>query len=139
MTVEAFQPAHLNEIELQPSQAAALSLVPAGYAQDLAAAGEAITVRWRGRIVACYGIGRPAPNERLLWGFVAADISPWRAFAAVRALIAAHREEALYATTEVGFAAGERALALLGFVRVEILAAFGFDGRDHTLFVRAAA
>src|SRR5688572_20617384 len=135
MTVEAFKPEHLAQIELQPAQSSALAHVPAGYAEQLAAAGPAITVRSHGRILACLGIGWPTANERLLWGFLAAQVSPWRIFSAARALIAEHGQEPLYATVENGFEQGERALELLNFVRDEPLPAFGFDGRDHTLFV----
>src|SRR5688500_8002274 len=123
MTVEAFKPEHLAQIELQPAQASALAHVPPGYAERLVAAGPAITVRSRGRIIACLGIGQPAANERLLWGFLAAEVSPWRIFSAARALIAEHRHEPLYATVEDGFAPGERALELLNFVRDEPLPA----------------
>jgi hypothetical protein len=142
MSVEPFKPEDLSQIELQPAQTLALVHAPAGYAQTLAVSGPAITVRHEGRVVACLGLGRPAGRERLAWCFLAAGLPPCLVFRAAQRFYAAHAaDEPLYATVEEGFEAGERALAMLGFTvdpQEPRLPAFGFDGRDHRLFVRAA-
>jgi hypothetical protein len=142
MNVAPFKPSDLDLIELQPAQAGSLERAPADYAEQLAAAGPAVTVRDGARVVACLGVGRPAGAERLAWCFLAAHLPPCGVFRAAQAFLAEHAGEALYATCEADHAAGARALRMLGFredPHSPRLPAFGFDGRDHTLFVRAAA
>lgn len=135
MIVRAFDPADIDRIVLQPTQAATRPLLDPRWVATLAGGGPAYTAEEAGRIVACAGF---LEGERgaLLWSFLC-DRAPMRRLTKMAwRLLAVHPYPKVVATTAIDFPQGCRWLEMLGFRAAEIIPEMGADGRDHWLYER---
>lgn len=138
MTVIPFEPKHLWQIRLQPSQVIALSYITPEYALALSTGGPAVSAEHNGEIIACCGVAYTAFKGGMLWGFVSKDAGRHmvRLHKCLRRFLGLIKARRLDATVEAGFAPGCRWLALLGFECEGLMRAFGPDGSDHLRFAR---
>lgn len=132
---ETFKATHLLEIEADESQALVRQDAPAvGRAFEFA--GNAYTLRHKGRIVICGGIASSDIAEAHLWGVVARSVPMLVLHRAARRLLEVYRGIGqIVATSDATFAAGCRWLEMLGFKRVKPLPEYGL-GVDHVLYAR---
>lgn len=145
--VSPFVPTDLGEISLQPQQAAEMVGI-AGWrdmAHVLVAAGPCWTMRFRGRVVACAGLGIHWPGRAEAWAFIAGDL-PRAAWPALHRTVARGLAEAaprlglrrIEAACAMGWGPGARWLRMLGFELEGPLRAYGPDGRDFLRYARIA-
>jgi hypothetical protein len=140
ISCEAFKAAHLSEIDTQPWQRHVFArAIEAGTFVPPAAleeAGNAYTLRHRGRIVACAGLVASDTAAVHLWAVVADRAPLVILHRAARRLLEIYRGcGRISATTEANFAQGCRWLDLLGFERREVLTGYGV-GIDQVLYTR---
>lgn len=143
MRVVRFQRDHLKALTLQPAQAYMLGEVSAaGYAEMLEAEGAFTAIDDVGRVLAVAGVSSRWKGVGMLWALISCDAGPH-----MRTLIRAtkgylehagdwHRVEA---SVDVGFAAGERLLVLLGFEREGLARRYRPDGGDCTIWAKIRA
>lgn len=139
LRVVALQPAHLEALALQRTQAALAPLLAApGYAGTLIAAGPAFAGLAGEAVVGCAGIVRLSEGRGHAWALVG-ETGP-ALFVAVHRAVAAfldgQRLRRIETAVDCGFAAGHRWARLLGFVREGRMRAYGLDGRDADLYAR---
>ena len=139
MTVEAFHPDHLREIELQAAQKeAAIALDDPEYI-DAISGGVAVTVRDSdGKIAACGG-SVEIDGVSLLWSFLSKDASK-SMVSIVRAARRLVDVSALpvVATAACDFAQGCRMLEMMGLVRQpEPVSDVAMQSGPHYVYVRA--
>lgn len=117
MTIEPFQPEHLQQIELQAEQwLAAASIGNPEYAQTLADHG-GWTARINGKVVACAGFITLWPGRVQSWAIISATIGAHGMLKVTRAVRRAldaqtGRVECIVAS---GFDAGHKWAKVLGF------------------------
>lgn len=131
MTLEEFQPWHLDEMQVQESQTYLQPFLPEllEHYRD----GDAWTVR-RGRVLACGGIINTEVGGHL-WGVVSRG-APLTVLHKIVARALSTYQMPITATVETDFLPGCRWLKLLGFKQHGVEPKYGPDGRDHYVFVR---
>jgi hypothetical protein len=143
MTVEPFQPYHLQVLiaqGVQPSQIGQVrqvSQVPAGYASVGRMPGTAMTARCGDQIVCCGGVF-PFGNIGVLWAVLsncAGGHMLW-IHRATQRFLEFSTQRRLEASVEKGFPQGCRWLELLGFKYEGEMEAYGLDGETHLRYAR---
>jgi hypothetical protein len=140
MRVEAFRPAHLDRLRLQPAQAHfGAELLKPGYA-DMLRQGSSFSAVAGDDVLACAGVSEVWEGRAVAWALVSE--------AAGRHMLGIHRATAgflaqaayrrIEATVDEGFEAAHRWLRLLGFSCETPAGMRGFnpDGRNSFLYAR---
>lgn len=133
MNVIPFEPAHIERIELQPSQQYVISHICVEYLKYLQLQGPAATAEHDGKILACAGVSFQGFGMGVLWAFVSKDAGKHfvRLDRATRRLLELAKLKRIEAAAEASFAPGCRWLELLGFEREGLMRAYGPNGEDH--------
>jgi hypothetical protein len=137
MRIMAFEPWHIEAMNVQASQRAVLG-APMLYLHNLAQSGPAYSAVAGSRLVVCGGC--------VLTGFGTGHL--WAVLAENAPLLAVHRAglrlldmlmadlRRIESSTEAGFAPGCRWLTMLGFQSEGLMRAYGPAGEDHMRFAR---
>jgi hypothetical protein len=139
MTVEPFQPYHIDLLRAQGVQSAQLgevSIVPA--TSVIQPPGPALTVFDQDRVVLCGGVIMQAPGRGECWALMtegAGKYMHWLHFAAKR-FISIQRWRRLEASVPQGFGQGCRWVKLLGFSFEGELKNYGPQGETYLRFAR---
>jgi hypothetical protein len=138
MNVIAFQPEHIQALDLQDAQQYVVSHICVEYLKALQAVGPAATAEVDGKILACAGVAFQGFGMGVLWAFVSQDAGPYfvKLDRCVRRLLQITHLKRIEATTEVSFHQGCRWLQLLGFENEGRMCAYGPNGEDHYRFAR---
>ena len=139
--VVAFRPEHVRALELQDAQrffSGAASGVE--YGQALAQSGSAFTALDGDRVIACSGCVEIWDNRAMAWALISKDAGRHMlgVHKAVAGFLAGAKWRRIEATVDVGFEAGMRWMAMLGF-ELETPApmrAYHPNGGDCYLFAR---
>jgi RimJ/RimL family protein N-acetyltransferase len=135
----AFEPRHLDAMQLQPHQESSRVLLNHGYGERLNEAGPAFTVYAHGEPVACFGLWIKWPGTAEVWAFLAANIGPYGMLAGIRAareIFDAAEQDRLHAYVDAGFEPGVRLMLDLGFTVEGKHARYFPDGADAFVFAR---
>lgn len=141
MRVVAFRPEHVRVLELQNAQRYfAGELAGDAYGRVLASSGHAFTALDGDRVIACSGCVEIWDNRAMAWALISKDAGRHMVgvHKAVAGFLACAPWRRIEATVDVGFEAGMRWMAMLGFVRetLEPMRAYRPDGGDCYLFAR---
>ena len=141
MIVTAFRPEHVRALELQQAQRYfAGTLSGEDYGRMLASAGQSFTALEGDRVIACSGCMEIWDNRAMAWALVSKDAGRHMlgVHRAVAGFLAGAKWRRIEASVDVGFEAGMRWMALLGFKQEtpEPMRAYRPDGGDCYLFAR---
>ena len=141
MIVTAFRPEHVRALELQQAQRYfAGTLSGEDYGRMLASAGQSFTALDGDRVIACSGCMEIWDNRAMAWALVSKDAGRHMlgVHRAVAGFLAGAKWRSIEASVDVGFQAGMRWMALLGFKQEtpEPMRAYRPDGGDCYLFAR---
>lgn len=141
MNIVAFRPEHVRALELQQAQRYFAGEVSGlEYGQVLASSGQAFTALDGDRVIACSGCVEIWDNRAMAWALVSKDAGRHMlgVHRAVSGFLSAAKWRRIEATVDVGFDAGMRWMALLGFHQEtrEPMRAYRPDGGDCYLFAR---
>jgi hypothetical protein len=149
LTVEPFEPAHLDAIAMQPAQLPELRAMP-GKLKDAANGGPAFTafadpiggydyVSSSRHIVACAGLFENHAAYATAWALFAQDNgrATWAALvAAIRRVLAASGYARIDMMVRNDFAAAHGFARRIGFVQCGLFHRFGEDGTDFAVYER---
>lgn len=137
MQVLDFEPAHLEQITLQPMQAAVGQQFCEEYAEGLLL-GPAFTVLGAEGVVACVGYMKQWEGRYFAWALIGENAGPY--FFGMIRKIRRYFDEApvrrLETAVPVDWEAGERFAYLLGFQREGRMRKWSPDGKDFDLWAR---
>ncbi len=139
MMIVAFQPAHLERLLLQPSQALMQpTLADPTYGPSLASAGPAYSAVDGDAVFACAGLIPQWEGRAVAWALIAAEagrsmIGIHKAVGRAMRLHAYRRIETAVASD---FEQGHRWARMLGFEREGLMKRYTPDGRDCHLYAR---
>ena len=141
MIITAFRPEHVRALELQDAQQYfAGHMTGAEYGRALAQSGQAFTALDGDRVIACSGCVEIWDNRAMAWALISRDAGRHMVgiHKAVAGFLAGAKWRRIEATVDVGFNAGMRWMALLGFKQetTEPMRAYRPDGGDCYLFAR---
>lgn len=138
MNVIPFQPQHFERLDLQASQAVALSHVTPAYTRALAECGPALTVMHGERVLGCGGMAVMPFGVGCLWAFLAGDSGPH--FVGIHRVVSRFLEAIPMRRVETsvlaGFQPGCRWMDMLGFQFEGVMRAYGPDGADYLRYAR---
>jgi hypothetical protein len=131
-TVVSFRAAHLQQLILQPAQAAWRGRIDGEAGAALEASGMAWTLLSEGRVTGCGGVIDRGGGRGEAWALIAQDAGP--AMLAATRVVRRYFETAPYrrieAVTACGFRPAARWTRLLGFENEGRMRAFCDDGGD---------
>lgn len=138
MDVVPFEPEHLDEIMLQPSQADVFSYFDATYGRALKATGPCFTGVKDGRILGCAGVVKQWENRAVAWSLLAGDIgndfiSIHKAVSRFLDMCEFNRVEAY---VDADFEQGHRWIRMLGFTPEGRMRQFNPNGSDAVMYAR---
>ena len=141
MIVTAFRPEHVRALELQQAQRYFVGDISSeAYGRMLAQSASAFTALDGGRVIACSGCVEIWDNRAMAWALVSKDAGRHMLgiHKAVAGFLAGAKWRRIEASVDVGFEAGMRWMAMLGFTceTPEPMRAYRPDGGDCYLFAR---
>lgn len=141
MIITAFRPEHVRTLELQEAQRYFVAdMSGEAYGRALAQSGQAFTALDGDRVIACSGCVEIWDNRAMAWALISKDAGRHMVgvHKAVAGFLAGAKWRRIEATVDVGFGAGMRWMAMLGFVleTPEPMRAYRPDGGDCYLFAR---
>lgn len=139
MMIVAFQPAHLERLLLQPSQALMQpTLADPSYGPSLAAAGPAYSAVEGDAVFACAGIIPQWEGRAVAWALIADEAGRHMVgiHKAVRRALEVHAYRRIETAVASNFEQGHRWAQMLGFEREGRMRGYAPDGRDCDLYAR---
>lgn len=141
MRIVAFRPEHVRALELQDAQQYFSGLVSGvEYGLALAQTGHAFTAMDGDRVIGCSGCVECWDNRAMAWALISKDAGRHMVgiHKAVAGFLAGAKWRRIEATVDVGFEAGMRWMAMLGFKQEtpEPMRGYRPDGGDCYLFSR---
>lgn len=139
MMIVAFQPAHLDRLLLQPSQAIMQpTLADPSYGPSLAAAGPAYSAVDGDAVFACAGLIPQWQGRALAWALIAEEAGRHMVgiHKAVRRALDMHPFRRVETAVASDFMQGHRWAVMLGFEREGRMRAYTPDGQDCDLYAR---
>jgi hypothetical protein len=136
--IEPFLARHLDEFELQPTQAGLRPFLESGHKLHLAEKSFAFTGFQDGKAVGCAGLVELWPGRDCAWSLLS-DCGP-RAFFNIHCTVVRFLEARGTRRTEmsvdVDHSAGQRWAELLGFKKEGLMGSYSPDGRDAYLYAK---
>jgi hypothetical protein len=136
--IEPFKVWHLDEFDLQPTQAGLRAFLKQGHALHLAENSFAFTGFQDGKAVGCAGMIELWPGRECAWSLLS-DCGP-RAFLNVHRTVVrsleARRARRTEMAVDVDHFAGQRWAALLGFKKEGLMECYSPDGRNAYLYAK---
>lgn len=137
MMIVAFEPAHLDRLLLQPSQAIMQPvLADPAYGPSLASAGPAYSAVHGDAVFACAGLIPQWHGRALAWALIAEEAGGHMVaiHKAVRRALNIHHFRRVETAVASDFPQGHRWAAMLGFEREGRMRAYTPDGQDCDLY-----
>lgn len=139
MTIETFEPKHLELLLLQPNQAMMQpTLKSPEYGEGLAKAGPAYSAVCGGQVYACMGMIPQWGDRAIAWGLISGAAGPYF-YTITKAIFRAmeqHPFRRLETAVACNFPQAHRWVKLLGFEREGTMRAFTPTGEDCDLYAR---
>lgn len=141
MNIVAFRPEHVRVLELQQAQQYFSGMLSGeDYGRLLASSGRAFTAIDGDRVIGCSGCVEIWDNRAMAWALISRDAGRHMVgiHKAVSGFLAGAKWRRIEASVDVGFEAGIRWMAMLGFTleTPEPMRAYRPDGGDSYLFSR---
>lgn len=139
MRIVPFEPDHLKQLLLQPSQAMMQPLLDsAEYAQSLKDAGPAYSLVDGDEVFACAGLIPQWEGRAVAWALISEEAGPHflRITRAVRRCFDLHPFRRIETAVSHDFQQGHRWAQMLGFTREGLMRSYTPDGRDCDLYAR---
>lgn len=138
MRIIPFDATHIDELQLQPRQAHAISHLTIPYVMTLQNVGISASAEHEGKILGCAGVMPLGFGIGTLWGLASLKAGPHmvRIHKCLERLIELADLRRVEATAEIDWPNACRFLVALGFEQEGIKRKYGIDGRDHYSYGR---
>lgn len=139
MRIVPFEPEHLSQLLLQPSQAMLQpTLKDPSYGPSLKAGGPAYSLIVDDVVLAAGGLIPQWENRAVAWALIAAEVGPHMVSLtrAVKRAFSLHHFRRVETSVACDFEQGHRWARMLGFEREGRMRAFTPDGDDCDLYAR---